>query len=95
MQSPLIQLIIVQFKTFAREPEVIFWSLLFPILMAWGLGMAFNKENESVIIPAVYDTIFNFDSTGQVCMACYKVKSASASKFIKVMTTTYVCRYLN
>lgn len=49
MQSPLLQLIIVQFKTFIREPEVIFWSLLFPILMAWGLGMAFNKENESII----------------------------------------------
>ncbi len=49
MQSSLLQLIIIQFKTFAREPEVIFWSLLFPILMAWGLGMAFNKENESVI----------------------------------------------
>ena len=58
--------------------------------LKWGM-----KENESVIIPAIYDTIFNFDSTGQVCMACYKVKSASASKFIKVMTTTYVCRYLN
>jgi len=49
MSSPLLQLIIIQFKTFLREPEVIFWSLLFPILMAWGLGMAFNKENESVI----------------------------------------------
>ena len=49
MQSPLLQLIIVQFKSFIREPEVIFWSLLFPILLAWGLGMAFNKDNESVI----------------------------------------------
>lgn len=58
--------------------------------LKWGI-----KENETVIIPAVYDTIFNFDSTQKVCMACYKIKSASASKFIKVMTTTYVCRYLN
>ena len=49
MQKPIIQLIIIQFKTFVREPEVIFWSVLFPILMAWGLGMAFNKENESIV----------------------------------------------
>ena len=48
MQSPLYQLIVVQFKTFVREPAVIFWSLVFPILMAWGLGMAFSKENESI-----------------------------------------------
>lgn len=56
----------------------------------WGI-----KENESVIIKPIYDTIFNFDSTGRVCMACYKAKSASANKFIKVTTTSYSCNYLN
>jgi hypothetical protein len=56
----------------------------------WGI-----KENEKMIINPVYDTIFNFDSTNKICLACYRTKSASANKFIKVFTTTYSCNYLN
>ena len=56
----------------------------------WGI-----KESESIIIKPVYDTIFNFDSTGKVCMACFRTKAASANKFIKVLTTTYYCNYIN
>ena len=56
----------------------------------WGV-----KENESVIIKPIYDTIFAFDSTDKVCMACFRIKSASANKFIKVTTTSYACNYLN
>lgn len=41
-----IQLILVQIREFYREPAVLFWSFLFPILMAWGLGIAFNKRPE-------------------------------------------------
>lgn len=44
----LLQLIGVRFKEFIREPGVIFWSILFPILMAWGLGSAFTKKGELV-----------------------------------------------
>lgn len=56
----------------------------------WGI-----KEKESILIQPVYDTIFNFDSTGKVCLACFRTKSASANKFIKVTTTTYACNYLD
>lgn len=56
----------------------------------WGI-----KENDKVIIEPIYDTIFNFDSTGKVCLACYKTKTASANKFIKLLVTTYSCNFLN
>ncbi|WP_317898738.1 hypothetical protein [Aurantibacillus circumpalustris] len=56
----------------------------------WGV-----KENESVIIQPIYDTIFDFDSTGKICMACFRIKSASANKFIKVTTTSFACNYLS
>lgn len=56
----------------------------------WGI-----KENDSFIIPAVYDTIFNFDSTNKVCLACFKFKKASSSQFIKTMSTSYSCNYLD
>lgn len=48
-----------------------------------------------MIIKPVYDTVFNFDSTGKVCLACFRTKVASASKFIKMVTVSYSCNYLN
>lgn len=53
------------------------------------------KQNEAEIIPPRYDTIFNFDATGRVCMACMKSTGASPNKFIKVFTISYTCNYLN
>ncbi len=39
-----IQLIIIQFKEFYREPGALFWSFIFPILISAGLGIAFNND---------------------------------------------------
>jgi ABC-type multidrug transport system permease subunit len=44
----LYQLILVQFKSFFREPAIIFWAILFPIIMAWVLGLAFSKKGENL-----------------------------------------------
>lgn len=55
----------------------------------WGI-----KENEKVIIPAIYDSIFNFDDDGKVCLACFKSKGPT-NKIIKTNTFTYHCNYLN
>ncbi len=43
-RSELWQLIIIHFKELLREPGVLFWGIAFPILMAWGLGIAFTSE---------------------------------------------------
>jgi ABC-2 type transport system permease protein len=43
-----IQLTTIQFKEFYREPAALFWSFLFPILMAWGLGIAFSGQKDTV-----------------------------------------------
>ena len=52
--NQLFQLILAHFKEIIREPAVLFWGILFPILMAWGLGIAFTSkpklEREIVII---------------------------------------------
>jgi len=45
-RSELWQLIIIHFKELLREPGVLFWGIGFPILMAWGLGIAFTGERE-------------------------------------------------
>ena len=48
MNTPLVQLTLVQFREFFRHPGIIFWALLFPILMAWVLGIAFTQKTELV-----------------------------------------------
>lgn len=44
----LWQLISINYKEFIREPGILFWSLAFPVLMAWVLGIAFTKKGEMV-----------------------------------------------
>src|SRR4030042_2513267 len=48
MNNSLFQLILIRFKEFMREPGVVFWSVIFPISMAWVLGVAFSKKGELV-----------------------------------------------
>ena len=48
MNRSLYQLILINFRTFFREPAVLFWAVLFPIIMAWVLGIAFSGKGESV-----------------------------------------------
>ena len=40
----LYRLVAVHFAEIIREPSVIFWGVVFPILMAWGLGIAFTQK---------------------------------------------------
>ncbi len=44
MSSPLLQLTLARFREFLREPEAIFWTFIFPILLAAGLGLAFRSR---------------------------------------------------
>jgi len=46
---PLAQLTLVRFLEFIREPEVLFWVFIFPILLAAGLGIAFRNRPADVL----------------------------------------------
>jgi ABC-2 type transport system permease protein len=48
MSKSLYQLVLVHFKVFFREPAILFWAILFPILMAWVLGIAFSNKGETL-----------------------------------------------
>ena len=52
---PLAQLTLVRMREFIREPEALFWSLLFPILIAGGLGVAFRNRPPEVLKIAATD----------------------------------------
>jgi ABC-type multidrug transport system permease subunit len=47
-QNQLFQLTSAHFKEIIREPGVIFWGILFPILMSLGLGIAFTKKADTI-----------------------------------------------
>jgi ABC-2 type transport system permease protein len=46
---PLFQLTLVRFREFIREPEAVFWTFIFPILLAAGLGIAFRQTGQEQV----------------------------------------------
>jgi ABC-type polysaccharide/polyol phosphate export permease len=48
-ERPLVQLVLVRIREFTREPEAVFWALLFPIMLSTGLGLAFNNRPAPVL----------------------------------------------
>src|SRR5260370_34759954 len=50
---PLVQLTLVRFYEFIREPEALFWVFAFPILLAAGLCIAFRNRPAEVLKIAV------------------------------------------
>jgi ABC-2 type transport system permease protein len=46
--NQLLHLILAQFKETIREPAVLFWGIVFPILMSLGLGVAFTNKSDVV-----------------------------------------------
>jgi ABC-type multidrug transport system permease subunit len=44
--NQLWQLIVALFREIIREPGVLFWGIVFPILMSLGLGLAFTKKGD-------------------------------------------------
>ncbi len=49
--SPLKELVLARLREFIRQPEALFWSYGFPVLMVLALGLAFqNKPDQKVIV---------------------------------------------
>jgi ABC-2 type transport system permease protein len=51
--SQLFQLILANIRELIREPGVLFWGIVFPILMSLGLGIAFTKKKDTTTEVAV------------------------------------------
>src|SRR5437016_14001290 len=49
VEHALVQLTLVRFREFLREPEAVFWVFIFPILLATGLGIAFRNRPADVV----------------------------------------------
>ena len=57
-RNSLVQLTLMRFREFIREPEAVFWTFVFPVLLAAGLGIAFrNRPPETVKIATTHPAI--------------------------------------
>jgi ABC transporter DrrB family efflux protein len=54
-RRPLVHLSRVKFLEFVREPEAIFWVLVFPVLLSLALGIAFRTKKPEPLAVAVAD----------------------------------------
>jgi ABC-2 type transport system permease protein len=48
MNKPFLNLVALQFKEFFREPEIIFWAFVLPIVLSWLLGVAIGSGGGGV-----------------------------------------------
>jgi len=69
----LYRLIAAHFAEIIREPAVIFWGVVFPILMAWGLGIAFTQKGEVHIKMAIIKTFTDQDTLHETKLAGYLI----------------------
>jgi ABC-2 type transport system permease protein len=54
--NQFFRLLIAHFLEIIREPGVLFWGILFPILMSLGLGVAFTKKQDTTRKLAIIET---------------------------------------
>lgn len=44
MNNALFNLMLTQFRQYIREPQILFWSFGFPLLLVWLLGLSFSSH---------------------------------------------------
>jgi len=54
-RHPLVELTLARVREFVREPEALFWTFVFPILMALALGIAFRGRGDERVLVGVAD----------------------------------------
>lgn len=49
VRPAIVELTLVRLREFLREPEAVFWTFVFPLLLAGGLGIAFRNRPPDVV----------------------------------------------
>jgi ABC-2 type transport system permease protein len=52
---PILELTIARLLEFVREPEAVFWVVVFPLALAFALGIAFRTKGEEPIYAGIVD----------------------------------------
>lgn len=73
MNNSLLNLTLMQFREFIREPAIVFWALIFPLATAYVLGMAFH-ENRVQSFKVAYTGTAEFPALERDSLLTDKVK---------------------
>lgn len=88
--NQLWQLVFALFSEIIREPGVLFWGILFPILMSVGLGLAFTKKADIIRKVAIVKSVENY---GNDASAVYSFLENSCEKNVTGEKDDYRWRY--
>ena len=77
--SQLVQLILANVRELIREPGVLFWGIVFPILMSLGLGVAFTKKKDVITSIAVIGKIHDIRQPSHPASALQTFLAANKS----------------
>lgn len=89
MKNQFFALVISHFKELSREPAVLFWGIAFPILMSWGLGVAFTKKGDTLHSVAIIENANRTTSElyNYILKNGTKKESALKGDFLEIKTT--------
>lgn len=96
--QPMVELTLVRLREYLREPEAVFWTLVFPILLAGGLGLAFRNRPAEQFRVVVAETADAADSVAGVALAASPrlivsmMDSGAASNALRQGRTVLVVR---
>jgi ABC-2 type transport system permease protein len=52
---PIVELTLARLREFLREPEAVFWTVVFPLVLALALGIAFRSKGDAPVFAGVVD----------------------------------------
>src|SRR3982751_1661086 len=87
--TALAQLTLARFREFLREPEAVFWTFAFPVILAFGLGVAFRNKPADVLVVGVVRASAAGDSVAARLGASpgFKVKAMSEDSASRALRT--------
>src|SRR5580692_3680278 len=83
VDHPLVQLTLVRFREFLREPEALFWVFVFPLLLAAGLGVAFRNRPADVLKIATVTPALTQSLRGEKLLDVEQLSSAAAEEALR------------
>ena len=66
---PLIELTIARLLEFVREPEAVFWVVVFPLVVAFALGIAFRTKGDEPVYVGVLEAAGSAEVTAALTKA--------------------------
>jgi ABC-2 type transport system permease protein len=84
---PLLELTLARVREFLREPEVIFWVFVFPLLLVFALGIAFRNTGPQKIRIAVEKSETNASASSTIADALSRSKDIEAVQLTSAEAT--------